>query len=119
MTEQRIRTYEKLLGYVLILAVILGIVSQLTGCGESWKEESRIVIDYRFTEAHEEERVGHKKEYNVFAETWVDVPYKYKTLIPDRYELLWEVTYQDGHTERQWEECTRFEYNNAKEELGE
>ena len=118
MTEKRLKTYEKLLGYVLFLAVIRGIVSQLTGCGESWKEESRIVIDYRFTEAHEEERVGYKKEYNAFAETWVDVPYKYKTFIPDRYELLWEVTYQDGHTERHWEECTRFEYNNARKELG-
>lgn len=56
MTENRIKTYEKLLGYVLILAVILGIVSQLTGY---------------------------------------------------------------GHTERHWEECTRFEYNNARKELGE
>ncbi len=34
MTENRIKTYERLLVYILILAVILGIVSQLTGCGQ-------------------------------------------------------------------------------------
>ena len=31
MSEQKLRTYERLLGYVLLAAVILGIVSQLTG----------------------------------------------------------------------------------------
>ena len=31
MTEKRIRSYEKLLRYVLVAAVILGIVSQITG----------------------------------------------------------------------------------------
>ena len=109
MTEKRLKTYERLLGYVLILVVILGIVSQLTGCGESWKEESRIVIDYRYVEAH--------------TETWTrktdqGVPYYVYNYIEEKYELLWLVTYQDGHTERHWEECTRFEYNNARKELG-
>ncbi len=118
MSEKKLKTYERLLGYILILAAILGIVSQLTGCGEYFEEDTRMVIDYRFTSAHEEERVGVKKEYNALADTWVDVPYKYKTFVPDKYELMWEVTYMDGHKERKWEECTRFEYNNAKEELG-
>ena len=109
MTEKRLRTYEKLLGYILILAVILGIVSQLSGCGEYFKEESRIVIDYRFAEGHTE--ILTKK-------TDKGEPYYEYYYVGDEYELLWLVTYQDGHTERHWEECTRFEYNNAREELG-
>lgn len=32
MTENRLKTYERLLGYILILAIILGVISSLTGC---------------------------------------------------------------------------------------
>ncbi len=117
MTDKKLRAYEMLWKFVLLLVVIFGIVSLLTGCGEYFKEDSRIVIDYRFTQAHEEERIGYKKEYHSISDTWVDVPYTYKTFIPDRYELLWKVTYQDGHTEREWKECTRFECENAQKEL--
>ena len=109
MTEKRLRTYEKLLGYILILVVILGIVSQLTGCGEYFNEESRIVIDYRYAEGHTE--IWTKK-------TDKGEPYYEYYYVGDKYELLWEVTYEDGHTERKWEECTRFEYQNARKELG-
>lgn len=108
MTEKRIKTYERLLGYILILAVILGIVSQLTGCGESWKVESTIVIDYRHTEAHQEAYIVGTGDSRV--NTW--------DFVPEKYELLWEYTYMDGHKERKWKECTRFEYENAKKELG-
>lgn len=109
MTEKRIRTYEKLLGYILILAVILGIVSQLTGCGEYWKEESRVVIDYKHTEPYTD--IWTRK-------TDQGTPYYVYNRIDEKFELLWLVTYQDGHTERHWEECTRFEYQNARKELG-
>lgn len=108
MTEKRIRTYEKLLGYVLILAIILGIMSALTGC-DALEEESRIVIDYRFDEGHTE--IWTKK-------TDKGEPYYEYYYVGDKYELLWEITYKDGHQERHWEECTRFEYNNARKELG-
>ena len=108
MTEKRIRTYEKLLGYILILAVILGIVSQLTGCA-AFELETKCVIDYRYTEAHTE----------MYARTTEKgVPYYDYEYIQEKYELLWEETYKDGHTERHWRECTRFEYNNARKELG-
>lgn len=104
---------------VAVFATLWLYVFVLTGCGGYFKIETADVIDYRFTEAHEEERIGHSKEYNMFSETYEDRPYKYQTFVPATYELLWEYTYQDGHTERRWSECTRFEYGNAKEELGE
>lgn len=108
MTEQRIKTYEKILGYILIVAVILGIISSLTGCGEYWEVDSKIVIDYRYTEAHQEAYIVSSGDDKV--NTW--------DFVPEKYELLWEYTYMDGHKERKWEGCTRFEYNNAREELG-
>lgn len=108
MTEKRLRTYERLLGYVLLAAVILGIASQLTGC-DYFEVDTRYVIDYRFSEAHTETKTDTSGDYPV---------YKYY-YVPDKYERLWEEVYKDGHKERKWEECTRFEYEDAKKELGE
>ena len=99
-----------------ISILVLILVCMLSGC-KAWEEDTRCVIDYRFTEFHEEERVAYKKEYNWVAEKWYDVPYTYIEYVPDKYELMWLITYQDGHTERKWEECTRFEYENALKEL--
>lgn len=108
MTEKRIRSYEKLLRYVLATAVILGIVSQITGC-DYFEVDTRYVIDYRFSEAHTETTTDTSGDYPV---------YKYY-YVPDKYERLWEYVYKDGHKERKWEECTRFEFEDAKKELGE
>ena len=117
MTDQRLRTYEKLLEIILIIAVIAGLISSLTGCAYT-EVDTKIIVDYRFTPFHEEEKVGYKREYDFWAGEWYDVPYKYMEYVPEKYELLWECTYMDGHKEKCWEECTRFEYQNAKEELG-
>lgn len=108
MTERRIRTYEKLLGYILIVAVICGIISTLTGC-DAFEVDTKVVIDYRYTEPHTE---IYSRETDKGQQYYV---YDY---VQEKYELLWEYTYMDGHKERHWEECTKFEYQNAKEELG-
>jgi len=108
MTEKRLKTYERLLGYVLLAAVILGIVSQLTGC-DYYEVETKTVIDYRYTEAHTEQYDRTDDNGNHY--------YNY-VFVQEKYELLWLETYKDGHQERNWRECTRFEYQNAKDELG-
>lgn len=110
MSEQRLKELERLLVYILLAAAIVGIISQLTGCGEYFNVESKTVIDYRFTEAHTETDT---------MKTSDGIPYYVSDFVPDKYELLWLYTYQDGHKERKWEECTRFEYNDAQKELGE
>ena len=108
MTDKRLKTYEKLFCYIAIMALILGIISSLTGC-DAFEVDTSIVIDYRFTEAHTE---IYKRE------TDKGIPYYDYEYVPEKYELLWEETYKDGHKERHWRVCTRFEYQNAVEELG-
>ena len=108
MTNRRLKTYEKLFCYIAVVALILGIISSLTGC-DAYEVDTAIVIDYRFTEAHTE---------TYTRKTDQGVPYYVYEYIPDKYELLWEDTYLDGHKERHWRDCTRFEYQNAVEELG-
>lgn len=65
-----------------------------------------------------EKETEYRKEYSWMAEKYINVPYEVDRLYPEKYELLWEITYQDGHIERHWEDCTRFEYDNARTELG-
>ena len=108
MTDKRLKTYEKLFCYIAVVALILGIISSLTGC-DAFEVDTSIVIDYRFTEAHTE---AYKRE------TDKGIPYYDYEYVPEKYELLWEDTYLDGHKERHWRACTRFEYQNAVEELG-
>lgn len=86
----------------MIMALIL--VITLAGC-DHFEEESKTLIDYRYSAAYTE--VNTDEKGNVATEHY-----------NEKFELLYEITYADGHTERRWQECTRFEYAAAKEELG-
>lgn len=98
-------------------AALILIATILTGC-DAWKEDRKIIVDYRYTSEHYEKETEYRKEYSWMAEKYINVPYEVDRLYPEKYELLWEITYQDGHIERHWEDCTRFEYDNARTELG-
>jgi hypothetical protein len=97
-------------------AALILIVAILTGC-DAWEEDKKI-IDYRYTSAHYENETEYRKEYSWLAEDYINVPYEVARFYPEKYELLWEITYKDGHSERRWKDCTRFEYDNARTELG-
>lgn len=86
------------------LLSILAIVVLLTGC-DYFDVESRTLIDYRYTGAYIEYQTSDGKTNSYHHD--------------EAFELCWEYTYADGHKERKWEDCTRFEYKAAKEELGE
>lgn len=80
----------------------------LVGC-KAFEVEQKTLIDYRYTPSHSYSVTeGFDEDKRVVA--------KYEK---ESFELLWLYTYADGHQERHWETCTRFEYQKAKEELGE
>ena len=99
MKETRLKAYEQIFVFISIIAIIL----TMTGCA-AFVVESKTVIDYRYTPAHVETEVSDTKTISTYE--------------PEKYELLWEYTYADGHTDRRWESCTRFEYQSAREDLG-
>ena len=85
--------------------LVLMVAAMLAGCAY-FDEDSKTLIDYRYSAEYtavqtDDDGKMETKHYN------------------EKFELLYEYTYADGHTERRWEECTRFEYAAAKEELGE
>lgn len=100
---------------IMPIVTILFMVFLCSACRHIDRES---VIDYRFTPAHEETRTAMKKEWDYWAEDWQEVPYEYEVFVPDTYELMWEYEYDDGTKGREWKECTRFEYEKAKKELG-
>lgn len=93
---------------IRIAAMILFLSLSIMSCGEYFEEESKIIIDYRHNDPYIETRTSgfdDDKSINTYYH-------------PETWELLYEITYADGHKERRWQDCTRFEYNNAKIELG-
>lgn len=88
--------------YTVIMAMIL--IVALAGCAY-FDVETKTLIDYRYTAEH--------MEYSTNSDGKTS-SYHYN----EKFELLYEYTYADGHTARYWEECTRFEYQKAKDELG-
>lgn len=87
----------------LIMALCVTCLA-LTAC-DAFTVERKTLIDYR----HSDEWV----EYYTYDGRQCSKHHG------EEWELLYEITYADGHVERSWEECTRFEYNKAREELGE
>lgn len=88
--------------YTVIMAMIL--IVALAGC-DYYEVETKTLIDYRYSGEHMEISTNSDGKTS---------SYHYN----EKFELLYEYTYADGHTERHWEECTRFEYQKAKDELG-
>lgn len=87
---------------IICLSLIL---LTITSCGEYFTEEQKTLIDYRYSSEWTEYYTMNDKQYTQHH--------------PESFELLYLITYADGHKERKWEVCTRFEYQKAKEELGE
>ena len=88
--------------YTILMAMILAVV--LVGCAY-FDVETKTLIDYRYSAEHVEYSTdSNGKTTSVH--------------FNEKFELLYEYSYADGHTERHWEECTRFEYQKAKDELG-
>lgn len=86
---------------IICLALIL---LTITSCGEYFTEDQKTLIDYRYSSEWTEYYTMSDKQYTQHH--------------PESFELLYMITYADGHKERKWETCTRFEYQKAKEELG-
>ena len=87
---------------VILTIAVMGLM--LTGC-KAFTVQTRTLIDYRYTPGHSYQTIDDQK-----------VVERYE---PEKFELLWLYTYENGSQSRKWEECTRFEYQKAKEELGE
>lgn len=105
----------KLWDCLFVVLVILGIVILLQGCAEV---ETKYIVDYRYNEPRNDVVTEYTYKYNIWKEERELVPDTHTVYVPESYELMWEYIYDNGHKERKWEKCTRFEYEDARKELG-
>ena len=100
--------------YRLLLPIIF--LFFLTGCGSEL--ESKFIVDYRYNEPRTDVVTDYKYKFNWHEDEYQLVPDTHTKYVPESYELMYEYRYSNGHVSRGWEECTRYEYETAKEELG-
>jgi len=95
----------------LIIAAIFLIA--LVAC-EKKIEVSRDVIDCRYTPAHEEVVTEYEYKYDGWKGEYRLMPNTHTKKYNEKYELLYKITYDDGSSEKNWQEVTEKEYSEFK-----
>lgn len=93
-----------------IISVLLAIVFCFSFVSCKHKTEiSRKAIDKRFTAEHEETRVWNSVIPT--GKSVIIIPYSQIVTVPDKYEVLYLITYDNGKQKQKWETITETEYN--------
>lgn len=111
MTKKQIRLFE----FVFVVVAILVLILSITGCTEV---ESKYIVDYRYNAPRTDVVTDYNYKWNWHEDEYQLVPDTHTKYVPESYELMWEIRYDNGHVSREWQKCTRFEYDNAVKELG-
>lgn len=94
---------KKLFLFLMIVVLLLTVA----GCAE---EVSRKPIDVRFTPAHEGVETNYVHKYSWYVGDFVMVPEIETVHYAEEYSICYEITYDDGSTRQQWQDCTYAEY---------
>lgn len=87
----------------LWLAVL---ITLLCGCGR--KELTRRVVDCRYTEASERIETTYVYKYDFLGGEGFRLMPKVSTVpVPEKYEVLYEITYDDGTVDQKWAEVEK------------
>lgn len=100
-----------------ILSLLISIALMLTLCScEPVEEIGRTPIDCRYTAAYTEVVTDYKHEYSWWKGDFVLVPDTHTKLHPEKYEILYSITYDDGSSREVWKEVDRSTYVSFKGE---
>lgn len=112
--------FDELITTIVMSGLLVFVI--IAGVG-AYKDSKRVVetdtiVDVRHNESYTKTETDTKYEYNWHTGEYELVPYIETTYVSESYELLHEISYEDGKIKRVWKECTQKEYENAKQELG-
>ena len=96
------------------MIMLIVMAACLCSCAEEAEEVERVPVDCRYTEAWSGVETRTEYEYNICEGEFVLIPKIETVNHPERYELLWEITYSDGSALQSWEQCTAKEYENFR-----
>ena len=97
---------KKILVILLIMVLALGLCS----CYEEAVEVERTAIDCRYTAARSEVVTSYKHKYSWWQEKFVLVPDVHTKSYPEKYEILYLISYDNGDTRELWLEVSQSEY---------
>lgn len=91
-----------------IVAALL-IIGCLAGC-EMPTEVDRTPVDARYTAASVEFKTNYHHKYSWLRGEFVLVPDVRQVTVPEKWEIQYRVTYDNGYSCDEWKECSREEY---------
>lgn len=98
---------------VALAALIVAI--GLAGC-HTKTEVGGVPIDARHTPASVMVKTDYVYVYDILNNKLALVPEMKQVAMPEKYEILWRITYDDGTCEDRWIECTKAEYEEVHHE---
>ena len=101
---------KRIVAALAALVVIVGLV----GC-HTKTEVSGTPIDTRYTPASVMVKTDYVYRYDILNGKLALVPEMKQVAMPDKWEILWRITYDDGTCEDRWIGCTKAEYEGVAE----
>lgn len=98
-----------------IIAVILISLFLIVGCSCGFDEVERTPVDCRYTAAYSGVKTNYAHEYDWWRGDFVLVPKVETVNYPEKYEIQYVVTYEDGTTNKVWQTVSKEEYMTFKE----
>lgn len=94
---------------VVLLSLVFMVLLSLVGCHKCGNEVSRIAVDCQYIESH------YTTYYTYIHSGKMTIPISHLRFHPDKWELKYLVTYEDGCKKEKWCEVSEEEYNTFKE----
>ena len=99
---------KKIISVISIIALVIS----LTACYRT--EVSKEPIDYRYTEQSQAIKTEYKHKYSFLKGEFVMIPEVKTVTVPEKYEIKYRITYDDGSTSEEWREVGKLVYDNEK-----
>ena len=96
---------RRIISFILCMIIVVSLCS----CALP-QEIKRTAIDCRYTEQHTELVTEYEHVFSWWKGDFVLVPNTHTKVVPDKYELLYMIEYDDGTSCEKWEEVSQSEY---------
>ena len=96
---------RRIISFILCMIIVVSLCS----CALP-QEIKRTAIDCRYTEQHTELDTTYEYVYDFWYGGFKLLPLAYTQVVPDKYELLYMIEYDNGTSCEKWEEVSRSEY---------
>ncbi len=99
---------------IIAILTVLCLLVALCGCIEVREETGRKAIDCRYTESYNDVVTDYQHKYSFLKGGFVLMPNVHTVTRPEKYEVLYQISYNNGTTEERWETVDKETYVSFK-----